>query len=184
MPEANLRASDLQGMMPDKPSKLPLAAQPGTDWRYGPSVDIQGYSRREAVGAEARCLSLRTRESSNRWRCVHHRFLGRRRQGESRHEHVHLWAGQASSPRRGNPDLPAKPAFLSGSGGLLSSDRRLLQVRADRNAERRPGQRQAVLKASTVELMRTNVLAPGVDSRDTFGLAFSGRLASGLTSRS
>ena len=29
--------------MIDKLSKLPLAAQPGTDWRYGPSVDIQGY---------------------------------------------------------------------------------------------------------------------------------------------
>src|SRR5215475_15431379 len=27
----------------DRLAKLPLAAQPGTDWRYGPSVDIQGY---------------------------------------------------------------------------------------------------------------------------------------------
>jgi CubicO group peptidase (beta-lactamase class C family) len=26
-----------------KLAKLPLAAQPGADWRYGPSVDIQGY---------------------------------------------------------------------------------------------------------------------------------------------
>src|SRR5437868_3380164 len=24
-------------------AKLPLTAQPGTDWQYGPSVDIQGY---------------------------------------------------------------------------------------------------------------------------------------------
>jgi CubicO group peptidase (beta-lactamase class C family) len=40
--EANLRESDLQGMI-NKLSKLPLAAQPGSDWRYGPSVDIQGY---------------------------------------------------------------------------------------------------------------------------------------------
>ena len=29
--------------MVDKLSKLPLAFQPGADWRYGPSVDIQGY---------------------------------------------------------------------------------------------------------------------------------------------
>ena len=40
--KANLRDSDLQAMI-DKLAKLPLAAQPGTDWRYGPSVDIQGY---------------------------------------------------------------------------------------------------------------------------------------------
>src|SRR5262245_17085050 len=37
---ANLRESDLRGMI-DKLSRLPLAAQPGSDWRYGPSVDIQ-----------------------------------------------------------------------------------------------------------------------------------------------
>jgi CubicO group peptidase (beta-lactamase class C family) len=40
--KANLFESDLQGMI-GKLAKLPLAAQPGTDWRYGPSVDIQGY---------------------------------------------------------------------------------------------------------------------------------------------
>ena len=29
--------------MIDKLAKLPLRVQPGTDWRYGPSVNIQGY---------------------------------------------------------------------------------------------------------------------------------------------
>ncbi len=29
--------------MIDKLATIPLAVQPGTDWRYGPSVDIQGY---------------------------------------------------------------------------------------------------------------------------------------------
>ena len=29
--------------MIDTLAKLPLSFQPGTDWRYGPSVDIQGY---------------------------------------------------------------------------------------------------------------------------------------------
>ena len=29
--------------MIDKLAALPLAVQPGTDWRYGPSVNIQGY---------------------------------------------------------------------------------------------------------------------------------------------
>ena len=39
---ATLRAGDLQDMI-DTLAKLPLSFQPGTDWRYGPSVDIQGY---------------------------------------------------------------------------------------------------------------------------------------------
>ena len=39
---AGLRDSDLQGMI-NKLAKLPLSTQPGTDWQYGPSVDIQGY---------------------------------------------------------------------------------------------------------------------------------------------
>jgi CubicO group peptidase (beta-lactamase class C family) len=40
--KADLRNSDLQAMI-DKLARLPLTAQPGGDWRYGPSVDIQGY---------------------------------------------------------------------------------------------------------------------------------------------
>ena len=40
--KAGLRDSDLQGMI-NKLAKLPLSTQPGTDWQYGPSVDIQGY---------------------------------------------------------------------------------------------------------------------------------------------
>src|SRR5580698_2241655 len=40
--DVNMRAGDLQDMI-DTLSKLPLSFQPGTEWRYGPSVDIQGY---------------------------------------------------------------------------------------------------------------------------------------------
>lgn len=39
---AGLRESDLKGMIA-KLAALPLASQPGTDWAYGPCVDIQGY---------------------------------------------------------------------------------------------------------------------------------------------
>ena len=39
---SKLLASDLQGMI-RKLSTMPLVAQPGTDWRYGPSVDVQAY---------------------------------------------------------------------------------------------------------------------------------------------
>jgi CubicO group peptidase (beta-lactamase class C family) len=40
--ESNLAATDLQGMI-DKLKTLPLETQPGTNWDYGPSVNIQGY---------------------------------------------------------------------------------------------------------------------------------------------
>ena len=36
------RTKPLSAMI-EKLAALPLAVQPGTDWRYGPSVDIQGY---------------------------------------------------------------------------------------------------------------------------------------------
>ena len=36
------RSQPLQAMI-DKLAGLPLPVQPGTDWRYGPVVDIQGY---------------------------------------------------------------------------------------------------------------------------------------------
>ena len=36
------RDKPLQAMI-DKLAAIPLAAQPGTDWRYGHSVNIQGY---------------------------------------------------------------------------------------------------------------------------------------------
>ena len=39
---ANLSETDLQGMI-DKLARLPLESQPGTDWAYGPVVNIQGY---------------------------------------------------------------------------------------------------------------------------------------------
>jgi CubicO group peptidase (beta-lactamase class C family) len=40
--KVNLRETDLQGMV-DKLAALPLESQPGTDWAYGPCVDLQGY---------------------------------------------------------------------------------------------------------------------------------------------
>ena len=42
MQDLNLRGGDLAAMI-DTLAKLPLHFQPGKDWRYGPSVDIQGY---------------------------------------------------------------------------------------------------------------------------------------------
>jgi CubicO group peptidase (beta-lactamase class C family) len=64
-------------------------------------------------------------------------------------------------------DPSSKPLFLSGSGGLLSTTDDYFQfAQMMLNGGEANGKR--FLKASTVELMRTNVLAKGI-AVDTFG---------------
>ena len=64
-----------------------------------------------------------------------------------------------AAPTQGSPTL--KPAFLSGSGGLLSTTEDYFRfAQMVLNGGEANGKR--FLKTSTVELMRTNVLAKGV----------------------
>jgi len=165
--------------MIDKLSKLPLAAQPGTDWRYGPSVDIQGYLVEKLSGQKLDAF-LRARIFEP---------LGMTDTGfwvdtskVSRVTSMFTYGPDkrlVAAPRQNDPS--AKPAFLSGSGGLLSTtDDYFKFAQMMLNGGQANGKR--FLKASTVELMRTNVLAPGV-AVDTFGSPFRAS-ASGWTSRS
>ena len=167
--KANLRASDLQGMI-DTLATLPLAAQPGSDWRYGPSVDIQGYLV-EKLSGETLDVFLRTRILDP---------LGMKDTGfwvdaskVSRVTNVFTYGPDkriTAAPTRSDP--AAKPRFLSGSGGLLSTtDDYFRFAQLMLNGGQANGTR--FLKASTVELMRTNVLAPGV-MVDTFGSGLAG----------
>jgi CubicO group peptidase (beta-lactamase class C family) len=162
--KANLRESDLQAMI-DKLAKLPLAAQPGSDWRYGPSVDIQGYIV-EKLSGQPLDVFLRTKIFEP---------LGMKDTGfwvdesnASRVTHVFTYGPDKrimTAPTERNPT--SKPVFLSGSGGLLSTTDdyfRFAQMLLDGGEAH--GKR--LLKASTVELMRTNVLAEGVKV-DTYG---------------
>ncbi len=167
--KANLRASDLPGMI-DTLATLPLAAQPGSDWRYGPSVDIQGYLV-EKLSGEKLDVFLRTKILEP---------LGMKDTG--------FWVDAAKVPRVTNvftyaadkkitaaatqSDPATKPVFLSGSGGLLSTtDDYFRFAQMMLNGGQANGTR--FLKASTVELMRTNVLAQGV-MVDTFGAGLPG----------
>ena len=168
--------------MIDKLAKLPLAAQPGTDWRYGPSVDIQGYIV-EKLSGQSLDVFLRTKifeplgmKDTGFW--VDASKVG------SRHEHVHLRSGQA--PHQGDrvqdQTRSSKPAFLSGSGGLLSTtDDYFRFAQMMLNGGEANGKR--FLKASTVELMRTNVLAEGVDGRYLRPQPARHRLRAGLRDR-
>ncbi len=154
----NDRSQPLQAMI-DKLAKLPLAAQPGTDWRYGPSVDIQGYIV-EKLSGQTLDVFLRTKIFEP---------LGMKDTGfwvepskAARVTKMFTYGPDQrimTAPTQGDPT--SRPAFLSGSGGLLSTPddyRRFAQMLLD--GGRANGKR--LLKASTIELMRTNVLADGV----------------------
>jgi CubicO group peptidase (beta-lactamase class C family) len=57
--KANLRAADRKAMI-ERLARVPLAVQPGSDWRYGPRVDIQGYLV-ERLSGQSLDVFLRTR---------------------------------------------------------------------------------------------------------------------------
>jgi CubicO group peptidase (beta-lactamase class C family) len=165
------RSQPLQSFI-DSLAKLPLAAQPGTDWRYGPSVDIQGYLV-EKLSGQPLDVFLQTKifeplgmKDTGFW--VDSSKIDRVTSVFTYGPDKRLMTADAESQR--NPG--AKPAFLSGSGGLLSTmDDYFRFAQMVLNGGEANGKR--LLKASTVELMRTNVLAEGV-AVDTYGPAQPG----------
>lgn len=156
---ANLQATDLQGMI-DKLAKLPLADQPGTDWNYGPSVDIQGYLVEKLSGQK---LDVYMAEhifkplgmvDTGFW-------VSPDKAGRVATIHTYDPQGFITAPTT-NPVKTEKPAFLSGSGGLMSTAKdywRFAQCVLD-NYNGKGAVK--LLKADTIKLMRTNVLQPGV----------------------
>jgi CubicO group peptidase (beta-lactamase class C family) len=156
--DAGLQSGNLQGMI-DKLAKMPLAYQPGTDWRYGPSVDIQGYVVQKLSG-----------EPLDQYMAKHvFEPLGMVDTGfwmpeskASRVVAVHTYdsAGKIIAQPTQNVRT-SLPAFVSGSGGLMSTAKDYWRfAQAIGNGGQLNGKR--ILKADTVKLMRTNVLQPGV----------------------
>ncbi len=155
----NFGQGDLQGMI-NTLAKMPLYSQPGTDWAYGPCVDIQGYIVQKLSGQS---LDVFMQD---------HVFgpLGMADTGfwvapekASRIAKVNTYKDGkvVSAPTAGARDPTKKPSFLSGSGGLLSTTEdywKFAQMVA--NGGTSGGRRY--LKADTVKLMRKSVLNPGV----------------------
>src|ERR1700727_2964055 len=144
-------------------AKLPLNAQPGSEWHYSISVDIQGYIVQKLSGMpfeeflEKRILKplgisdtgfYVPKEKLNRFA----EFYNYDNDGK-----LH-----AVGVREGlNHDFAAKPALSSGGGGLVSTASdymRFCQMLL--HGGQLDGVR--ILSPLTVELMRTNVLAPSV----------------------
>ena len=144
-------------------AKLPLNSQPGTEWHYSISVDIQGYIVQKLSGMPfEEFLDKRIfkplamsdtgfyvpKEKLNRFA----EFYNYDNDGK-----LH-----AVGVREGlNHDFAAKPALSSGGGGLVSTASdymRFCQMLL--NGGQLDGVR--ILSPLTVELMHTNVLAPNV----------------------
>ena len=157
-------------------AKLPLNSQPGSEWHYSISVDIQGYIVQKLSGMPfEQFLQNRIFEPlrmSDTGFYVPKEKLARLAQfynydadGKLQVEHYGLL----------NHDFSQKPALSSGGGGLVSTAgdyMRFCQMLL--NGGQLAGVR--LLSPQTVELMRTNMLAPNLATFTPgagFGLDFA-----------
>ena len=149
------RRTDLQGMI-DKLAKLPLETQPGTNWDYGPSVNIQGYIVEKLSGQ-----SLDVYFDEHIFKPLGMVDTGFWAPGDkaARVVAIHTYENGVIKGPAENRVTSEKPSFLSGSGGLMSTAEDYWRfAQAVGNGGELDGKR--ILKADTVKLMRTNVLAP------------------------
>ena len=155
--QAGLRAGDLKEMI-RRLAALPLACQPGTDWRYGPCVDIQGHVVERLSGE--RLDAYLARNVFVPLDMVDTGFhVPAEKAARVARIHTYRDGRIVAGPSQAIPVTP--PAFLSGGGGLLSTASdyfRFSQALLDGGVL--GGKR--ILRADTVKLMRRNVLAPGV----------------------
>ena len=155
--QAGLRAGDLKEMI-RRLAALPLACQPGTDWRYGPCVDIQGHVVERLSGE--RLDAYLARNVFAPLNMVDTGFhVPAEKAARVARIHTYREGRIVAGPPQAIPVTP--PAFLSGGGGLLSTASdyfRFSQALLDGGVL--GGKR--ILRADTVKLMRRNVLAPGV----------------------
>jgi CubicO group peptidase (beta-lactamase class C family) len=155
----DLRQGDLQDMI-NILATLPLDFQPGTDWRYGPSVDIQGYIIAKVTGqplddflAERLFTPLGMVDTGFVLPAseLHRLVSNHKDDGTGKLESV---------PLEGTYNA-VRPKFIGGGMAILSTVTdyfRFSQMLL--NGGEFEGKRY--LKASTIELMRTSVLEPGV----------------------
>jgi CubicO group peptidase (beta-lactamase class C family) len=170
--EANLRGGDLRAMI-EIIADRPLAYQPGSEWRYGPSVDIQGYVIETLTGQgldaflKARLFDPLGMADTGFWVDP---------AKSARVVRIHNYVdGKIAPAGKENAFNTARPAFLSGGGGLVSTIGdywRFAQMIL--NGGEFAGRRY--LADATVAMMHRSVLEPGVNvtlySPEARGLGF------------
>jgi len=156
-------------------AKLPLNTQPGSEWHYSISVDIQGYIVQKLSGMPFdEFLQKRIFKPLN---MVDTAFYV---PAEKLKRFVELYDydkdGKFEVLKGGlNHDFSKKPAFLSGGGGLVSTAGDYLRFcQMLLNGGQLDGVR--LLSPRSVELMRSNVLQPPLETfapGSGFGLDFA-----------
>jgi CubicO group peptidase (beta-lactamase class C family) len=169
--------------MVDKLADLPLAFQPGTDWRYGPSADVQAYLIEKLSGQpfeaflQDRIFAPLGMNSTGFWP------VAGEEPGRLSPAKLDRVSGVFSAGADGRvialpdfSDASARPPFPSGGGGLMSTAHdyerfaRMLLNEGELDGAR-------ILQASTVALMHQNVLPPGVTVTASPGVGFGLDLA-------
>ena len=155
-------------------AKLPLNAQPGSEWHYSISVDIQGYIVQKLSGMPfEEFLEKRIFKPLNMVDTGFYVPADKLK----RLAEIYSYGkdGRLEVVRGGlNHDFSAKPALSSGGGGLVSTATdymRFCQMLL--NGGKLDGVR--LISPRSVELMRTNVLPPAIQtpwSGEGFGLDF------------
>ncbi len=156
-------------------AKLPLNSQPGTEWHYSISVDIQGYIVQKLSGMPfEEFLAKRIFHPLNMIDTGF--FVPKEKLDRLAEFYRYDKEGQLEVVHGGlNHDFSAKPALASGGGGLVSTASdymRFCQMLL--NGGQLDGVR--LLSPRTVELMRTNVLPPTMPTLAPgagFGLDFA-----------
>ena len=160
---AGLVETDLQGMV-DKLAKLPLETQPGTAWDYGPSVNIQGYIVEKLTGHS---LDVYFDEHIFKPLGMVDTGFWVPEEKAARVVAIHSYEGGVIKGPAENRVATTKPSFLAGSGGLMSTAEDYWRfAQAVGNGGQLDGKR--ILKADTVNLMRTSVL-PANAKVDLYG---------------
>jgi len=153
-------------------AKLPLNAQPGSEWHYSISVDIQGYLVQKLSG-----MPFEEFLQNRLFKPLHMVDTGFYVPKEKLNRLAAFYSyGKLQVTRGGlEHDFTAKPTLASGGGGLVSTASdymRFCQMLL--NGGQLDGVR--LLSPRTVELMRTNVLAPNMTTLSPgagFGLDFA-----------
>ena len=156
-------------------AKLPLNSQPGNEWHYSIAVDIQGYIVQKLSG-----MPFEEFLEKRIFKPLGMVDTGFYVPAEKLKRFAELYDygkdGQFQVVKGGlNHDFSAKPALASGGGGLVSTATdymRFCQMLL--NGGRLDGVR--LLSPRSVELMRTNVLPPGMTTFSPgaqFGLDFA-----------
>ncbi|WP_331090798.1 serine hydrolase domain-containing protein [Phenylobacterium sp.] len=156
--KVNLRETDLQGMV-DKLAKLPLESQPGTDWAYGPCVDLQGYVVQKLSGKsldryfQDHIFDPLKMPDTQFWVAP---------AKASRVVRIHTYDAAGKIVPDGEPRIATSPPrFLAGGGGLASTAPDYFRFcQALLQGGQLDGAR--ILKPETVKLMRKSVLKLGV----------------------